>query len=348
MARKVTLKQVAAHAGVSYQTVSKVINRQVRISKEKEERIWNSVRELGYRPNLIARSLRAQRSYMIGYSWEPLPVDQPNNILDQFAQSMATAAESAGYHMLAFPHHQGDRWVSGYRELIDTNRVDGFVLYSVEYDDPRVQFLKEQNFPFVAFGRSKPGWDFPFVDIDGRAGMRQVIDHLAQQGHRRIAVLAWPEDSRVGQNRMDGICERMGELGIPLRPEWVAHGEGVFQFGYQAVAGWLERPPREWPTAVVAFNDLMALGAIRAAQDKGVQVGRELAVTGFDNMPLTQYFNPSLTTVCQPIWEVGQRVMSLLLDLLEKKPQVQTSILIEPTLIVRESSSGFRGDPTFN
>jgi DNA-binding LacI/PurR family transcriptional regulator len=345
MRREITLKKVAAHAGVSYQTVSKVINGQVRISKEKEERIWQSVHELGYRPNLIARSLRSQRSYLIGYSWKPQPVELPNTIVDQLIQSMATSAENAGYHMLAFPHHSGDLWISGYRDLIDTNRVDGFVLYGVEYDDPRVLFLKEQDFPFVAFGRSKPGWDFPYVDVDGRAGMRQVIDHLVEQGHRRIAVLAWPEESRVGQNRMEGILDRLQELGIPLDERLVARGEGIYEFGCEAVSAWLELPPAERPSAVVAFNDLMAIGALRAVQEKGLLPGRDIAVTGFDDTPLTQYLNPPLTTVRQPIWQVGQSVMALLLGLLEHKSQMQTALLLEPQLIVRGSSTGFRRLP---
>jgi DNA-binding LacI/PurR family transcriptional regulator len=342
MGRQVTLKQVASHAGVSYQTVSKVINHQVQVSKETEDRIWNSVRELGYRPNLIARSLRANRSYMIGYSWEPSPPDKENNILDQFIQSMATVAESAGYHMLAFPHRPGNEWISGYRELIDTNRVDGFVLYSVEFDDPRVKLLQEYHFPFVAFGRSKPGWDFPHVDVDGTAGMRMVIDHLLGQGYRRIAVLAWPEDSRVGQNRMEGITGGLQDAGVSLSPELLARGEGVFQFGLEATSHWLDLPSEQRPDAIVAFNDLMAVGAMRAIQDRGLQVGKDLAVTGFDDMPLAQYINPSLTSVRQPIWEVGQKVMSLLLDLLEEKQPEQDKILVDPVLIVRESSKAPR------
>ena len=338
MARQVTLKQVASHAGVSYQTVSKVINHQVQVSKETENRIWSSVRELGYRPNLIARSLRAKRSYMIGYSWEPNPPDKENNILDQFIQSMATVAGNAGYHMLAFPHRPGNEWISGYRELMDTNRVDAFVLYSVEFDDPRVKLLQEYNFPFVAFGRSKPGWDFPYVDVDGTAGMRMVVKHLLAQGYRRIAVLAWPEDSRVGRNRMDGIMAELSDQGISLPAEFISRGEGIYPFGREATMRWLDLPVDQRPNAIVAFNDLMAVGAMRAIQDKGLQVGKDLAVTGFDDMPLAQYINPSLTSVRQPIWEVGQRVMSILLDLLEEKQPEQEQVLVEPVLIVRESS----------
>jgi DNA-binding LacI/PurR family transcriptional regulator len=338
MSRRVTLKEVAAHAGVSYQTVSKVLNHQTQVSKETEERIWNSVRALGYRPNLIARSLRAQRSNMIGYSWEPTPPDQANPILDMFMQSMATAAENANYHLLAFPHRPGNAWINAYRELIDTNRVDGFVLSSVEFNDPRVQFLQEREFPFVAFGRSNPEWEFAYVDVDGGAGMRMVAEHLIQQGHRRLGVLAWPEESRVGQNRIEGLESALAEAGLPLSGQLLSRGEGVFQFGWQAAQPWLELPKEQRPTAIVALNDAMAIGAMRAAQECGLQVGVDLAVTGFDDAPMVQYLNPPLTSVRQPTWEVGQRAMQLLLAQLEGKTLEERQVLLRPQLIVRTSS----------
>ena len=150
MSRQVTIKDVAAYARVSYQTVSKVLNHQARVTKETEDRIWEAVRATGYRPNLIARSLRSRNSQLIGYSWAPAPPQQGNPILDQFLQGMVHASEDAGYHVLTFPHRPGKQWVEGYQELIDTNRVDGFVLSSVEYDDPRIKLLQERNFPFVA------------------------------------------------------------------------------------------------------------------------------------------------------------------------------------------------------
>jgi DNA-binding LacI/PurR family transcriptional regulator len=338
MSRKVTLKEVAVHAGVSYQTVSKVLNHQTQVSKETEQRIRNSVRALGYRPNLIARSLRSQRSNMIGYSWEPTPPDQANSILDMFMQSMATAAESANYHLLAFPHRPGDAWINAYRELIDTNRVDGFVLSSVEFNDPRVQFLKERDFPFVAFGRANPDWDFAYVDVDGGAGMRMVAEHLIEQGHQRFGVLAWPEQSRVGQNRMEGLQTALEEAGVPLSEQLLSRGEGVFQFGRQAAQPWLELPREQRPTAIIALNDAMAIGAMRAAQDCGMQVGVDLAVTGFDDAPMVQYLNPPLTSVRQPTREVGLKVMELLLGQLEGEMPEERQILLAPRLIVRASS----------
>ncbi len=345
MTQKVTLREVALHAGVSYQTVSKVLNHQGSVSKETEERIWSSVRTLGYRPNLIARSLRSQRSHLIGYSCAPARPGEVNPILDQFLHSMTQAAESVGYYILFFPYREGKDWIAGYQELIDTNRVDGFVLSSIEYNDPRLRFLQERGFPFVAFGRSDPDWEFPFVDVDGAAGIRLVVDHLLEQGHRRIAALAWPPESRVGQNRMDGFLEGLAQAGIAPAPEHILYGEGNYTFGWQGACQLLDSPPENRPTAIVTFNDLMAIGAMKAIQDRGLRVGADIAVTGFDDTPMIQYLVPSLTSVRQPISMVGQQVMNILLSILDQKTDrdasaLEMQALVKPRLIVRESTQG--------
>jgi DNA-binding LacI/PurR family transcriptional regulator len=338
----VTLKQVADHAGVSYQTVSKVLNHQVRVTKDTETRILQAVQALGYRPNLIARSLRSKRSHTIGYSWEPALPDQPSPVLDRFLESMAQAAEIAGYYLLVFLHRRGAESVDSYRELIDTNRVDGFVISSIEYDDPRLSFLQERKFPFVAFGRSNPGWFFPCIDIDGAAGMRMVVEHLLDRGHRRIAALALPQDSRVGQNRMDGYLAALHEAGIIPPHESIARGEGSTRFGRQAAARLLDRPASERPTAIAAFNDMLAIGAMEAIREKGLQVGIDIALTGFDDNPMSQYLTPGLTSVSLPVWDVGQQVISILLGILNQTPPENTSLLLPPKLLIRESSSRCR------
>jgi len=340
MPHQVTLKEVAARAGVSYQTVSKVLNKQIQVSKETEERIRQAVEALGYRPNLIARNMRQQRTRLIGYSWQPAPPDHGNAILDLFLQSMAQAAEGAGYHLLCFPHRSEGDVIAAYRDLIETHRVDGFVISSVEFDDERVRFLRQQNFPFVAFGRSNPEWDFPCVDVDGADGMRQVVEHLLHLGHRQIAALAWPEDSRVGQNRMEGYRAALQAAGIAPRPEWIQRGPGVVDFGQAATARLLDLPAGQRPSAIVAFNDIMAIGAMRAAETRGLRVGADVAITGFDDHPMVQYLRPSLTSVRQPVWEIGQRVMMMLLDVLDDRLPQTACVLIPPRLIVRQSSGG--------
>jgi len=338
MQKRITIKDVAAKAGVSYQTVSKVINRQAQVHPDTEARIWQIVEALGYKPHYSARNLRAQRSRMIGYSWVPTQPDQANHILDQFITSMVKEAEAAGYHLLPFPHREGDEQVLGYRELIDAGKVDGFVLSSVSYHDPRVSFLQERMFPFVAFGRSDAGFDFPYVDVDGAAGLRRAVEHLIAQGHRRIAALAWPEGSRVGDERLQGYAAAHEAAGLPIDPGLMARGEGNFDFARSATERWLAWEADRRPTGIVSFNDTMAVGAAHAAQARGMTIGRDLAIVGFDDAPIAQYSWPPLSSVRQPIREVGRKCVEMLVALLEGRAPSERHVLLKPELIVRQSS----------
>jgi len=336
--KKITLKEVAAHAGVSYQTVSKVLNGQMQVSRETEQRILDSVRELGYRPNQIARNMRANRSHMIGYSWVPTAPNQANHILDQFLSSMVLEAEAAGYHLLPFPFREGEGLVDAYRELIDTGRVDGFVLSSVNYNDPRISFLLERKFPFVVFGRSNPELDFPYVDIDGAEGLCQAMRHLISQGHHRIAAIAWPEDSRVGNDRIRGYFESMQEHGLDIRSEWIERGEGTFEFGREAAARLFKLPAPERPTAIVALNDTQAIGALHAARAHGLEVGRDIAIIGFDDAPMSQYLLPPMTSIRQPIRAAGRKCVEILVALMKGDQPQEHQVLLQPELIVRTSA----------
>ncbi len=337
---RVTFKQVAAEAGVSYQTISKVINGQAQVSKETEKRIWDAVKSLGYRPNYTARSLRSSRSLTIGYSWIPTPIYKVSPVLDQLLQSMLQAAIRYGYYLLSFPFQENTQDQTGlYRELVYTGRVDGFILSHVEYDDPRILFLQEHQTPFVAFGRSNPDLAFPFVDVDGGLGLRAATEHLLDQGRHCIAALCWPENSRVGNNRLEGYLQAMEAAGIPVAAPWIERGEGSYCFGYEATRRLLALPEPICPTGIVALNDFMAIGAMAAIQDHGLTVGTDVAVTGFDDIPMVQYLNPPLTSVRQPIWQVGQLVIDMLMSLLNldgaSSPE---SLLLPPELIIRGSS----------
>lgn len=338
MTSKVTLKQVATRAGVSYQTISKVLNKQAQVSKETEQRIMNAVRELGYRPNQIARNMRAKRSHMIGYSWVQTSPDQVNHILDQFLSSMVREAEAAGYHLLPFPFREGQAQVNDYRELINTGRVDGFVISSVNYNDSRIAFLLDQKFPFVAFGRSNPELDFPYVDVDSADGLCQATQHLISREHRRIAAIAWPEDSRVGNERMRGYFESMQAAGLDIRPEWIERGEGTFEFGREAASRLIELPASERPTAIVTLNDTQAIGALHAAREHGLEVERDIAIIGFDDAPMSRYLFPSLTTVRQPIREAGRKCVEILVALMKGDQPQEYQVLLHPQLIVRASA----------
>ena len=218
--------------------------------------------------------------------------------------------------------------------------MDGFILSSVEYDDPRVQLLMESNFPFVAFGRSNPDLLFPWIDVDGGQGIRESMLHLLDEGHRKVAALAWPLDSRVGNNRMEGYFSALQEAGITPDAEWVKRGNGVFEFGYQAMLELLDLATDCRPTAVIALNDMMALGACQAIKDRGGVVGRDIAVSGFDDAPLVQYTDPPLTTLRQPITEIGQRIIAMLMEYINTgNIPNNPNILVAPQLIIRSSTT---------
>ena len=336
----VTIKDVAQRAGVSIATVSYVLNESAPVSEPTRSRVLAAVAELGYRPSAIAQGLRAQESRLIGYSWYRVSADRWHPILERFLYSMAEAAEAQRYHVLTFtggPDHEP--W-GPYEELMRTGRVDGFVLSDTNWDDPRVRCLLDRGFPFVAFGRANEEWDFPYVDVDGEAGERQAVEHLLSLGHRRIGLIAWPEPSLTGYYRYQGYVKALQAVGISPDPAWIVRTEHTENAGRRAMHALLDLPPDRRPTGVVALSDLMAIGALNAIYEAGLRPGRDVAVVGFDDIPTAQYLRPPLTTVRQPIAEVGERVITMLLRIVRGEELVEREALLPPKLIVRGSSGG--------
>lgn len=333
-----TIKDVAKEAGVSIATVSYVLNnKDAGITESTRRQVLEAVQRVGYTPNVTARNLKANRSRLIGYAWHEVPPGQVNSVLDQFAYSLAQAAEAAGYHMLTFTHPSGDA-VKVYDDLIRTGRVDAFVLSDTNYNDPRIHFLIEQGFPFVSFGQANPEWDFYWVDTDGCTGVRQAVEYLIELGHRRIAMVAWPENSLVGENRLAGYRSALHYAGIPVNPAYLFRGEYSIETGQQAVINWMQLPPDERPTAVIAVTDLIAIGVMNEAQRQGLVIGNTLSVIGCDDVPLTQFLHPALTTIQQPIPEIGRKVIEMLESLLAGQPIEEQQVLFPPRLIIRDSA----------
>lgn len=337
MAKNITLKDVAKRSGVSYQTVSKVIRNERQVSPEVWNRIQRAIEELGYRPNAAAQNLRTKSSRLIGYSWHSLRPEDTSHILDQFQHSIVEYAEEFGYHILLFPYKEHRSFDTTYEAMIHTRQVDGFVLSSVEYDDPRLSIIQGQDLPVVCFGRSDDEMAVSYVDVDGRAGIAAAVRHLQQEGHERIAIIAWPEESRVGSERFSGYVEAMNEAGLPIDPQWIVRGTGEINYGYTATLQLLDLPEESRPTAIVTLLDTIAIGVMQAVEAAGLQIGTDIAVTGFDDMPVAQHLKPTLTTVRQPIWDVGRAIVHSLISQIEGQPYIAQSLLT-PELIIRESS----------
>jgi LacI family transcriptional regulator len=337
-----TIKDVAREAGVSIATVSYVLNNKPdSVSESTRRHVLAAAERIGYRPNVTARNLRSNQTRLIGYAWYEVPpfgvpCGRLNTVLDWFTYYLARAAEQAGYHLLTFTNPP-DNPKPTYDNLIRTGRVDAFVLAGTVADDPRVEFLLDKGFPFVSFGRSNPEWSFPWVDTDNRAGMVEATRYLIGLGHQRIAFLGWPSDSLTGNFRLAGYRQALEEVGLPFNPEYIIQGDNTEITGCQALARLLELPEDRQPTAIAAVSDLMAIGVMNEAQRRGLEVGRELSVTGFDDAPMTEYLRPALTTLQQPIPEIGEALIGMLEAVLNKQALTTDRLLVPPRLIIRES-----------
>jgi DNA-binding LacI/PurR family transcriptional regulator len=334
-----TIKDVAREAGVTSATVSYVLNNTGRVSETTRQRVLAAATHLNYRPSITAQNLRAGQSRIIGYAWHLELPGERSVVMQQFLYTMSLAAERAGYHVLTFVADSADP-VSSYLQLADTGRVDGFVLAYTNRDDPRIRHLLDLQIPFASFGRANDDWDFPYVDVDGANGMSQAVNHLLDRGHRRIGLITWQPSSLTGEYRCLGYRQALEQAGISFDPRWQVYAENTTEAGFQAAQELMTLPPALRPTAIACVSDIIAIGAMQFLSQSGYRVGPDVAVTGFDDIPTSALLTPALTSVHQPLDEVGDRVVGLLLEMLRGTPPRERHLLLQPRLIVRESSEG--------
>ncbi|MFC7331142.1 LacI family DNA-binding transcriptional regulator [Marinactinospora rubrisoli] len=338
--RTVTLTSVAAAAGVSRQTVSNVLNAPDRVRAATREKVEAVIRELGYRPNRLARSLRTRASRMLGYCVQPR--GDGNVVLDRFLHAVTESAAERGYHVLLFSAPPGDAGLPAYADLLAQQTVDGFVLSDTFMGDPRQEWLAERDVPFAAFGRS---WSEPehggWVDVDGAAGTRDAVDHLHEQGHRRIGFIGWRPGSGVGDDRRAGWERACAAHGLGPQPSAAAENNEV-RDGAAAARRLLDLP--EPPTALVCVSDMIAIGCLGVLAERGLRPGRDVAVVGFDDLPAAALPGIDLTTLSQPLGEIGREVVGLVLDQLGDRapaPGRPPHRVLRPSLVVRASSTPF-------
>lgn len=332
-----SIKDVAQLANVSPSTVSLVLNDKGNISPETRQRVLEVVQQLGYKRNVRARNLRDRQSRVIGYARANTRPDY-NPILEQFTHYLVREIEKQDRHLLLFTSPD-DSEITPYADLVNSQHVDAFVLSYTVKDDARFTFLHEAGVPFVAFGRSLSPMDevVHWVDVDGRAGTFMATEHLIQQGHRHIAMIAWDEASASGQERVQGYLLALQQYGIPFHPDYLNRQLNSADNGYRATDALMHLPTP--PTAIVCVSDLIAMGVLRWMH----QHQKRVAVVGFDDNPASQFVNPSLTTLRQPIERVAIRIAQMLSQQLDGGEADETTSrceLIPPELVIRESSMG--------
>ena len=333
MAKRITIKDVAKEAGISYQTVSRVINNKGEVSSEVRTRVQVAIKKLGYRPSAIARSM------VKGYT-NTLGCIAPNLVDYTFAclvEGAKVEARQRGYLLLAASAEQESEVMTLCDELLHSGRVDGLLAIN-PYSDGRHSCFEQlitQGAAVVYFGVGPRDDGVPSVRLDDENGAYQATHHLISLGHQHITMIAGPANEDCVQCRNKGFARALQEVGLTPPPDGVLAGDWSATSGYQAMQRWLESETSF--SALFAQNDRMAVGAIKAAREHGVRVPQDLAVVGFDDMPLASYFDPPLTTIHQDVFEHGRQGARILIETIENPSRPAGHVVVPAQLVVRES-----------
>jgi DNA-binding LacI/PurR family transcriptional regulator len=329
--QRVTLKTLAEHLHLTAGTISAALNDSAAaraIPEHTKQRILQAARELNYKPNYFARSLRLQRTYTIGVITQQIGDPYGSVIIGGIEEYL----RDSEYFFLTVIHRHDQRVLQNYSQLLIARGVEGFITVDTS--------IKETpSLPTVAVAghRHVPG--VTNITIDHKLAARLALTHLLEQGHREIAFLKGQKSSSDSKTRWTAICEVAKELGVRVRPELTVQIESDLatpELGYPAAKALLAR--NEHFTALFAYNDISAIGAIQAFQQAGLQVPHDVSVIGFDDVPLAVIFKPELTTICQPLHRMGQIAAKTIIEQIEKTAEYQAEIVVEPEFVPRASS----------
>jgi DNA-binding LacI/PurR family transcriptional regulator len=336
-----TIKDIARQAGVSHTTVSRALHHNPLISSQTTMRIQEIASQLGYQPSAAARSLKTNRSQVLGVIVSHIADPYFSEVL----QGIDIVAQENAYSLfIASAQHDPVRENSIVQTMRE-HRVDGVILCSPNFTTDQSNKLNSSNIPIVALNnQSSEGYRFAIYhdDVDGS---RQVCQHLIDLGHQRIAYLGNAMAGRTTQERLEGFRGAMEEADLPVRPEYVYQVSGNNpEQGLEGVGYYLSLPER--PTAVICYNDLMAVGVLKGLLEAGLRVPKDMSITGFDNIMYSDYTQPTLTTIDQPKRFLGAEAARLMFTQLKTDSatlQNETRIKrLHGTLIIRQSTAAPR------
>lgn len=324
-----TIKDVARLAHVSVSTVSRVLNEDAAVAPQTRTQVLSAVSQLNYRPSSLARGLRTAETRTVG-------VILPNVTYPFFAsvlRGIEKVAWEHGYQVLIGDTGDDPERQLSYLRLLDGKRADGAVILATR-GELRSLIDLSQRMPVVLACEYVDGEYFPSVSIDNIAAAFDATSHLVRLGHRRIGFINGPENIILCRDRLRGYQLALRQLDLPDTTDLIEFGQFDIASGRTAAARLLDRPLR--PSAIFCANDEMAIGAIQIARNRGLRVPEDLAVVGFDNIVMAEVVSPTLTTVAQPMHDLGRIAMQSLLDAMQGKQQVMRQVLPH-RLIVRES-----------
>jgi LacI family transcriptional regulator len=334
-----TIRDVARALNLSITTVSRALDGYGDVAAGTRQLVVRTAREMGYTPNRAARQLRRQRTDTLGYI---LPADGPQFVdpfFSEFIAGLGDAAAVQNYDLLvSTAPADSEEEKALYQRWVQGGKVDGMVINRTRLHDWRIQYLAAQKKTFVSFERSQDDVEFIGVETDSFSGITELLGYLINQGHSRIGYIGTSSDLKIQYDRLNAYRQGLEAAGIRLDSLLETFGNLTPQGGYAAAGRLLgiAQPP----TAIVCINDLTAIGAMHAAHERGLVVGRDIAIAGFDGIADAAHTQPPLTTLDQPVYAIAGRLVQMLLASIAGSDLPQEPIIIQPTLLVRASTGG--------
>lgn len=328
---RMTIRDVAALAGVSHQTVSRVINNSERVKPETRQRVENAIQELKYSPNAVARSMARGRTYTLAC----ISPNLTDFTYASFIEGAELEARRQGYFLLTASAPNAETFATLVNQLLASRRTEGLLVITPKVEPHHVRIPRYVSAVFIG-ANPKLDW-IASVTLDDENAGYMATEHLIQLNHTHIAHITGPMAEESSQGRMRGYQAALNAAGIPFQRRFIYEGDWSATSGYMAVQDFLEQ--ENAPSAIFAQNDRMAVGAIRALRDAGRHVPKNISVIGFDDMPLASYFDPPLTTILQDTYRMGREAACQLISSIEKPDNPCRQLCVEPKLIVRQSTT---------
>ena len=325
------IKDVAHRAGVSSATVSRVLANKPHVSEKMRRRVLEAVQDLEYQPSRVARSLRTQRTAIIGLII--------SDIQNPFFTSLVRAVEDVAYeHKYGVFLCNSDEDIEKerlYIELLSAERVAGVVISPTRETDNPSRKLVEVDIPVVAVDRRMLDLEVDTVITDNVGAAFDIVSHLISGGYRRIAAVVGPPTTTTGRERLEGYSQALKAHGLPVLSHLVRTGLPKETLGYQFTGELLDLP--EPPTALFTGNNSLTVGALRAIHERGLRIPDDIALVAFDEMDWMSLVRPTLTVVAQPTYELGQTAADLLLKRIEDGNRAIQEVMLKPTIFIRQS-----------
>lgn len=333
----VTIKDVAKRAGVSPSTVSRVISNHPRISAATAAKVRRVMEEIGYHPNLAAKSLVLKTTKTIGLIL-PRPAEELflNMFFSEFIRGIVSKATRDGYDVLMTSGASEREEVEAIKRLVKGKRVDGIVLLSSRKDDPVVAYLHKEQFPFILIGRSMEYPEILSIDNDNEQAAYDATRHLIELGHERIGFVSGPPNLVVSYDRLAGYKRALAESNVPERSEWIVEGEFLQESGYRAMSYIMGIPER--PTALVVIDDLVAYGVLRGLSELGFRVPEDISLISFNNIAISALTTPPLSSIDIGIYQMGYTATQALIRKMVSERDYSERIIIPHRIVLREST----------